>query len=187
MLLLLASAFDRQLGLPTCAAGLATAAIMLWQRRESPRSLLRGISWSVLPLVAGLFVLVEGVAQTGLVGDLGVRLQAAATSSVPNASWAAGILSALACNVMNNLPVGLIAGSIDTPQLPPPIAGALLIGVDLGPNLSVTGSLATILWLAAIRREGETVAAWRFLRLGLLVMPPALLASIGTLLLIGRN
>ena len=50
--------------------------------------------------------------------------------------------------------------------------------MDLGPNLSVTGSLATILWLVAIRREGEDVSAWRFLKLGAIVMPPALLLAL---------
>ena len=54
----------------------------------------------------------------------------------------------------------------------------MLIGVDLGPNLSVTGSLATILWLLALRREKSHVGALDFLRLGLLVMPPALLAAL---------
>jgi arsenical pump membrane protein len=54
----------------------------------------------------------------------------------------------------------------------------MLIGVDLGPNLSVTGSLATILWLVALRREQIEVTAWRFLKLGALVMPPALLAAL---------
>jgi arsenical pump membrane protein len=50
--------------------------------------------------------------------------------------------------------------------------------VDLGPNMSVTGSLATLLWLMAIRREGENVSGWRFLALGAIVMPPALLGSL---------
>ena len=63
-------------------------------------------------------------------------------------------------------------------HLPPQVVGAMLIGVDLGPNLSVTGSLATILWLVALRREKLDVSAWRFLRLGLLVTPPALLAAL---------
>ena len=58
------------------------------------------------------------------------------------------------------------------------MAGAILIGVDLGPNLSVTGSLATILWLIALRREGENVTPLRFLKLGLIVMPPALMLSL---------
>ena len=54
----------------------------------------------------------------------------------------------------------------------------MLIGVDLGPNLSVTGSLATILWLVVLRREGLHVGAWSFLRLGIVVMPPALVLAI---------
>jgi arsenical pump membrane protein len=58
-----------------------------------------------------------------------------------------------------------------------------MIGVDLGPNLSVTGSLATILWLAAIRREGENVGFWTFLRIGIVVMPPALLLALAARLL----
>jgi len=58
------------------------------------------------------------------------------------------------------------------------VTAGLLIGVDLGPNLSVTGSLATILWLIALRREGEAVTAWQFLKLGIVVMPPALVAAL---------
>jgi arsenical pump membrane protein len=55
--------------------------------------------------------------------------------------------------------------------------------VDLGPNLSVTGSLATILWLMAIRREGQQVTFWQFLKWGALVMPPALALAIAALML----
>jgi arsenical pump membrane protein len=59
------------------------------------------------------------------------------------------------------------------------IVHAVLIGVDLGPNLSVTGSLATILWLLALRREGLDVSFWRFLQVGAIAMPVALLLSLG--------
>jgi arsenical pump membrane protein len=83
---------------------------------------------------------------------------------------------------MNNLPAGLIASSAVAPAHPPSIVtGALLVGVDLGPNLSVTGSLATILWLIALRREGETCTAWQFLKIGIVAMPPALLLALGAL------
>jgi arsenical pump membrane protein len=50
--------------------------------------------------------------------------------------------------------------------------------VDLGRNLSVTGSLATILWLIVLRREGLEVGTWKFLRIGMFVMRPALVLSI---------
>ena len=94
-------------------------------------------------------------------------------------NWAVGIATALTDNIANNLPVGLIAGSVAAgDHLPSSVVAAMLIGVDLGPNLSITGSLATILWLVTLRREGIDVTAWRFLRIGLLVMPPALVSSL---------
>jgi arsenical pump membrane protein len=58
------------------------------------------------------------------------------------------------------------------------MAHAILIGVNVGPNLSVTGSLATILWLIALRRENVEITAWEFMRVGLVLMPVALLASV---------
>ena len=78
----------------------------------------------------------------------------------------------------------LAGAAVQTAHVPDKVAGAVLVGVDLGPNLSVTGSLATILWLTAIRREGQDVGFWRFLKLGLLVMPPALLLALAGLLLV---
>jgi arsenical pump membrane protein len=179
--LLLCSAFDLQLGLPTFICGCVTAAIILALNRALPWPVLRDISWGVLPLVAGLFVLVEGLDRTGVVAALRDVLGRAVDISAASAAFGAGIAIAVACNLMNNLPVGLIAGSVvATGQFPPEVTGAMAIGVNLGPNLSITGSLATILWLVALRREGQDVSAWGFLRLGLVVAPPALLLSIGT-------
>lgn len=64
------------------------------------------------------------------------------------------------------------------------LAEAVLIGVDVGPNLSITGSLATILWLTALRKEKIDVSFWDFLKVGRVAMPVALLASLlGVLLL----
>jgi arsenical pump membrane protein len=146
IILLSASALGRPLGLPTFVAGALTAGIVLLRERRSPWKLLRHVSWSVLPLVAGLFVLVEGLARTGVIERLGHFLQVSAAAAAPATGAGAGLSVALACNLMNNLPAGLIAGSaIAATALPAQVARALLIGVDLGPNLSVTGSLATIL------------------------------------------
>jgi arsenical pump membrane protein len=177
--LLLCSASDLQLGLPTFICGVVTAAIVLAFNRQSPWPVLRDISWGVLPLVAGLFVLVEGLNRTGVVAALADVLSRAVDTSASGAAFGAGIVIAIACNLMNNLPIGLIAGSvIATGQFPAQVTAAMAIGVNLGPNLSITGSLATILWLVALRREGEHVSAWSFLRLGLVVAPPALILAI---------
>jgi arsenical pump membrane protein len=182
IVLLTASALGRDLGLPTLVAGVVVTAIVLLLARESPWKILHGVSWSVLPLVAGLFILVEGLNRTGAVPAL-VELLRTMTAAAPQATtWTAGIVIAVACNLFNNLPTGLIAATtIHGADLPAHLTSAVLIGVDLGPNLSVTGSLATILWLIALRRQGENVAALQFLKLGVLIMPPALLLALATL------
>jgi len=73
---------------------------------------------------------------------------------------------------------------LQTAHVSETIKSAMLIGIDLGPNLSVTGSLATILWLVALRREHITVSAWQFLKLGALVMTVPLVLAIGSLFLL---
>ncbi|KRR22391.1 arsenic transporter [Bradyrhizobium retamae] len=179
VVLLGASALGRDLGLPTFVASAAVTVIVLLIGRQSPMSILKDVSWSVLPLVAGLFILVEGLNETGVLPSLAGTLKDAAMASPQTTSWIAGIGVAVASNLVNNLPMGLVAATTSqAAQVPAQVTGAILIGVDLGPNLSVTGSLATILWLIALRREGEHVAAWQFLKLGLIVMPPALLLAL---------
>ena len=177
--LLAASALDRQLGLPTFIAGTAVTVIVLLIGRRSPLPVLRGVSWGVLPLVAGLFILVEGVEQTGILRVMARMLHEAAVASPQETAFGVGAIVAFASNLLNNLPTGLVAATVShSADVPVKITSGLLIGVDLGPNLSVTGSLATILWLIALRREGEAVTAWQFLKLGIVIMPPALLLAL---------
>ena len=184
IVLLVASALDVALGLPTAIAGTATAAVVLIRERKGPWIVVKDISWGVLLLVAGLFVLVEALDKTGLIGMITTMLDDAAQRSAIWAAWDAGIVIAVASNLVNNLPTGLIAGAaVQNAHVHDGVTRAVLIGVDLGPNLSVTGSLATILWLTALRREGQAVGAGTFLKLGIIVMPPALLLAIGAALL----
>lgn len=179
VVLLASSALGVTLGLPTFVCGVVVAAIVLLVTRTSPVSVVRDISWSVLPLVAGLFILVEGLNRTGVLPALAGQLKQADALSPHATAWGAGVITALASNLINNLPMGLIAATVtQAAQSSLHVTSAVLIGVDLGPNLSVTGSLATILWLIALRREGEHVGALRFLKLGILVMPPALILSL---------
>ncbi len=131
-------------------------------------------------------MLVEALEQTGALKAVADILQMTADRSVMAATWGAGVALAVVCNLVNNLPAGLLAGSaLPASHVPQQVASAVLIGVDLGPNLSVTGSLATILWLAALRRENHGVSAWSFLKLGALVMSPALILAIAGLLVAG--
>ncbi|MCU6616401.1 arsenic transporter [Achromobacter mucicolens] len=177
--LLITSALGQRLGLPTLIAGCVSAALVLAVTRSSPIRLIKGVAWGVLPLVAGLFVLVEGMAASGVLQDLANLMR---SLSADAALWAGGVGAALSGNVINNLPAGLMAGTLARmADLPSATTAALLIGIDLGPNLSVSGSLATLLWLLAVRREGMHISALSFLRLGVVVMPPALILALGAL------
>lgn len=179
VLLTVVSALGLDLGWPTFLAGVGAVALVLLRKREAPWGVVRDVAWGVLPLVAGLFVLVAALERTGLLADLAGLLRRAAEGSAGATAWGVGAAVAAACNLMNNLPAGLVAGHVvQAAGVPPVVADAALVGVDLGPNLSVTGSLATILWLVAIRRDGQDVGALAFLRLGALVTPPALLLAL---------
>jgi arsenical pump membrane protein len=186
VVLLTVSAYDIALGLPTAILGALTALVVLIQERKSPLPMIREISWSVLPLVAALFVLVQMLDYTSVITTLATVLRRATEhNEVATAGWAGAII-AFGSNLMNNLPAGLIASStVMQAHSPERVIDALLIGVDLGPNLSITGSLATILWLNAIRREGEDVSFMKFLKVGVLVMVPALVLALGARVLTG--
>ena len=183
VLLLAASAMHLDLGLPTFVAGVLTTLLVLALVRQNPIGIVRGVSWSVLPLVAGLFVIVEAINHTGVTAVLAQQLTTISSQSDGQAVAIAGVGVAFLSNLVNNLPAGLFAGSaVQAAHVSDRVAAAVLIGVDLGPNLSVTGSLATILWLSALRREGLTVSAVSFLKVGVVVMIPALILSLVALI-----
>ena len=125
-----------------------------------------------------MFVLLDAVLHVGVVGLALRALHDAAQGGPLGTILAAAFGSALASNLLNNLPVAVISGAIvahsgGTPLLAYP----LIAGVDLGPNLTTTGSLATILWLSIVRARGVVVSPLEYLRLGLCVVPATLLVA----------
>jgi arsenical pump membrane protein len=180
LVLLTASSLGKDLGLPACLTALVVTTVVSIKARSNPLKLAMEISWRTIVLVAGLFIMVDAVVSMGA-----LTLTQSALLWVQRLAPAAGALITsfavgVANNLVNNLPLGLIAGAtLHTAHIKGLIANAVLIGVDLGPNLSVTGSLATILWLLALRKEKLDVGFWKFLRVGALAMPVALLLSVG--------
>jgi arsenical pump membrane protein len=198
--LLTASALKKDLGLPTCLAALVITAVVSIKAKSNPTKLGREISWSTLLLVAGLFVMVDAVESQGALNLTQHWLAWASHLGQNLGALVVGFVVGTANNIVNNLPLGLIAGgTIQAAHTKGLIANAVLIGVDLGPNLSVTGSLATILWLLALRKDsgeesgGEKldVSFWKFLKVGAIAMPVALFAALsGAILmnmLIGKH
>ncbi len=179
IVLISVSALGWPLGLPTCGAALLAALIVTVRDTSIPLRVTKGVSWSVIPLVAGLFTIVQALESTGLLRWAARGLTAASQLGHVAGNMVTAFTVALLSNGMNNLPVGLISGAaVRSADSHGSLAHAVLIGVDLGHNLSVTGSLATILWLIALRRENVKITGWQFLKVGLVTMPLSLAASI---------
>ncbi|MGA3092833.1 MAG: arsenic transporter [Terriglobales bacterium] len=179
VVLLTVSSLGKDLGLPTCLAALVITAAVSIKARCNPLGLAREISWATLALVAGLFVMVDAMESIGAMQQTTKWLIWAQTLGSTTGTLITGLAVGVANNLVNNLPLGLIAGStLQAAHTRGLIADAVLIGVDLGPNLSITGSLATILWLIALRKEKLDVSFWHFLKVGAVAMPVALWASL---------
>lgn len=183
VVLMIASGLNFDLGAPACAAGVLVAIGVSLRNRNTLKDVAKEIPWSVLPLVAGLFVIVEALNSAGALAAAVHAIGQMKAWQPISAALTSAFGIAFVSNFMNNLPSGLISGAaVKAAGAVDPLRSAVLIGVDLGPNLSVTGSLASILWLIAIRRENQEIGFWRFLKWGALVMPPALVLAILALL-----
>ena len=159
-------------------AALAITVVVSVKSRSNPISLAREISWATLLLVAGLFVMVDAVESQGAL-SLTQRWLAWASSLGQNlGTMVVGFAVGIVNNIVNNLPLGLIAGgTIQAAHTKGLIANVVLIGVDLGPNLSVTGSLATILWLLILRERDVEVSGLDYFKVGMVVTPVMLFAG----------
>jgi arsenical pump membrane protein len=177
--LLTASSLGKDLGLPTCLAALVILVVICVKERSNPLIFAREISWSTLLLVIGLFVMVDAAESAGAMQYTKEALLWAQHIGGGMGQVIIGFGVGVGNNFVNNLPLGLIIGhTLHVAHSSSSITDAVLIGVDLGPNLSITGSLATILWLLALRREKLDVSFWDFLKVGLIAMPLALLAAL---------
>jgi arsenical pump membrane protein len=92
-------------------------------------------------------------------------------------AWAAAGIGATASVLINNLPAAVVLSAH-----PPAHPAALLLGLDLGPNLAVTGSLSAVLWLQAARTVDAPASIATYSRLGLLLVPATLAFTLIALL-----
>lgn len=165
--------FDVPLG-PVAFAG---ALLVLAAARITPKDASAGIGWSTFLLLAGMFVLLDAVVHQGAVTwSLDALRDQAEHGALSGILWAT-FGSALAANVLNNLPIAVISGAVVAHGIGSPLGYGLIAGIDLGPNLTTTGSLATILWLSIVRSRGFRVSPYEYLRLGLMIVPISLLVT----------
>lgn len=157
------------------AAGGALLALIVAEIR--PLRALQRMSWRTLLLVAGLFALLDAVARAGFVAWAIGQLQHVEHHGPAAASALTLGGAAVFSNLLNNLPVAIVASYVAAHTGWHHLAYPAIVGVDLGPNLSTAGSLATLLWLAILSERGVRVNPLHYARLGLVVVPPALAFS----------
>ncbi len=160
---------------PVATAG---ALVTLVVARTELKDVAVRIGWTTLVLLAGLFVVLDAVSRAGFLHTAQTALTDAARHGRLAALASAAFGSAVAANLLNNLPVAVLSGGIVAHATDARLAYPLVAGVDLGPNLTTAGSLATILWLSIVRERGYEVRPMEYLRLGIAVVPAMLAVTV---------
>ncbi|MCB5167736.1 arsenic transporter [Streptomyces bambusae] len=156
------------------AAGAAVMAVRaLLRRHTTPAAIVRSAALPFLAFVLALGVVVRAVVDNGLGRALGGLLPDG--TSLP-ALLGTAALAAVLANLINNLPAVLALVPLAAPSGPGAVL-AVLLGVNIGPNLTYAGSLATLLWRRIAHQHAHEVGLRQFTLLGLLTVPAALLAS----------
>ncbi|MER6423099.1 SLC13 family permease [Streptomyces sp. NPDC001137] len=159
------------------AGALVLAGRALVRRRATPLSVVRASSPAFLAFVLALGIVVRAVVDNGLADALGHVLPG---GSGLLALLGIAALAAVLANLINNLPAVLVLLPLTAAGGPGAVL-AVLLGVNIGPNLTYAGSLATLLWRRIVQRHGQEVQLGEFTRLGLLATPTALVAAVAAL------
>lgn len=193
LILLVAYFLTAPLGVPISLVT-GTAALLLmavagrwWKKGNgavvSVHNVLRHAPWQIVLFSIGMYLVVYGLGNAGLAQLGATALQWLAQQGDLVATVGTGFLSALVASVMNNLPSTLIGAlAIDQAHLSEStrelMVYANVIGNDLGPKFTPIGSLATLLWLHVLAEKGYRVSWGQYMKIGLLITPPVLLASL---------
>jgi arsenical pump membrane protein len=169
-------------------AALGGAAVLLVigvvSRKVPLQSTLHDVSWPVLVFVVGMLIVVRGL-ERGWLDSLIIDVP----SSPTRALLVGVVTTAIGSNIVNNVPMALLALPVIERTSGPvreALAYGVLVGTNIGPTLTTYGSLATMLWLALIRKRGIVVSTRDYLRVGLASTAPILVATTVTLWIVLR-
>ncbi|PLP88468.1 arsenical efflux pump membrane protein ArsB [Pseudomonas sp. FFUP_PS_473] len=193
LLILLLGCFALEpLGIPISAISAVCAAVLLLVAARghtiSTRRVLKEAPWHIVIFSLGMYLVVYGLRNAGLTGQLATWLDTFARSGVWGAALGTGLLSAVLSSIMNNLPTVLIGAlSIDASQATGVVKEAMVyanvIGSDLGPKITPIGSLATLLWLHVLERKGVHIGWGYYFKVGIVLTVPVLLLTLMALAL----
>ncbi len=170
------------------AGALALAAAGLLGRQVSVGTLRRGVAWQLPLFVVGMYVVITGANRAALAPLWNGLLRISAEQpdiGVVLLAFGTGIGS----NLVNNIPMSMVAITAlkSAPGPSELLSFATVIGTNLGPNVTVFGSLATMLVLSTARKYGIEISAGQYLRVGLLTTPLMLVTASTLLLALART
>ncbi|MDR7925485.1 arsenic transporter [Acidithiobacillus thiooxidans] len=149
------------------------------------RKVLRGAPWAIVVFSLGMYLVVYGLRNAGLIHFVTIALHDFASHGPVVAALGTGFMAALLSSIMNNMPAVLVGAlaihhlpATADPMLREIMIYANVIGCDLGPKFTPIGSLATLLWLHVLSRKGVTVGWGQYMKTGLLITPPVLFLTL---------
>jgi arsenical pump membrane protein len=177
-LTLIGFAFSQSVGVAPAWVALAGAMVLavrsLRRRHTSLGQIARSVNVSFCLFVLALGVIVQAITLNGMGRAMSAVLPSGAT--LPALLTIAAV-AALLANVVNNLPATLVLVPLVAPSGPVAIL-AVLIGVNIGPNLTYVGSLSNLLWRGVLRRHNVEAGVGEYTRLGLCTVPTALVVAV---------
>ncbi len=179
---------------PLSSVAMIGAALLLlgglYWRRTTLLSTSKGISWSIFGFIAGMFIVVRAVEETGLTEKFGSLLLRLSGGTSFGAVMVGTAGAALGTNLINNVPMAVVMNSalariqLASPAVRQGFVAATMFGCDLGPNLTTVGSLATVLWLLILRHRNVDVSGLDYFKVGVIVTPLMLFAGALTIWLL---
>lgn len=180
------------LGIPVSAIAAVGALILLAVAKKghaiNTGKVLRGAPWQIVVFSLGMYLVVYGLRNAGLTGQLSSVLSTLAGQGLWTATLGTGFITALLSSVMNNMPTVLVGAlSIEGSSAGGVIKEAMIyanvIGCDLGPKITPIGSLATLLWLHVLAQKKLTIGWGYYFRTGIVMTIPVLLVTLAALAL----
>jgi Na+/H+ antiporter NhaD/arsenite permease-like protein len=171
-------------GLHLAWTALAGAALVMVLARRDTHDVLKLVDWHLLVFFAALFIVVEGLSDTGLPDSIYWRLQPLFGSSTPAQTWNLAWFSTLGSNVFSNVPFVLVAGKWIARFADPELMWKVLaLSTTFAGNLTIIGSVANMIVVESAREHLE-VGFWDYARFGIPITILTTVAGVVLLLLL---